>query len=152
MYKRQTKDRLAANGKDEDLVEYYRFANLEVAIADDFNQVAKQEEIYQIMMGCREKNYAWLMNRVHNARITAWWDRAVDIIPADGGKGIGIKKVLEYYHLDQSESLAFGDGNNDIEILQSVGTGIAMANASDKLKEVADDICGDVADDGIYYY
>ena len=147
-----TKDRLAANGKDEDLVEYYRFANLEVAIADDFNQVAKQEEIYQIMMGCREKNYAWLMNRVHNARITAWWDRAVDIIPADGGKGIGIKKVLEYYHLDQSESLAFGDGNNDIEMLQSVGTGIAMANASDKLKEVADDICGDVADDGIYYY
>ena len=81
-----------------------------------------------------------------------WWDRAVDIIPANGGKGIGIQKVLEYYHLDKSEALAFGDGNNDIEMLLSVGTGVAMGNASPQLKEVADEICKDVAEDGIYDY
>ena len=48
--------------------------------------------------------------------------------------------------------MAFGDGNNDIEMLKAVGNGIAMANASDDLKAVADEICGDVSEDGIYHY
>ena len=60
--------------------------------------------------------------------------------------------MLEYYHLDKSEAIAFGDGNNDIEMLQSVGTGVAMGNGSEQLKAVADDVCGHAADDGIYYY
>ena len=48
--------------------------------------------------------------------------------------------------------MAFGDGNNDIEMLRAVGNGIAMGNASDDLKAVADEICGDVSEDGIYQY
>ena len=48
--------------------------------------------------------------------------------------------------------MAFGDGNNDIEMLKSVGHGVAMANASEEVKAIADDVCGDVAEDGIYYY
>ncbi len=104
------------------------------------------------MLGCREKDHPAILKGVAGAKIAAWWDRAVDIIPADGGKGIGIQKILAYYHLTKSEALAFGDGNNDIEMLQAVGTGIAMANASPQLKEVAHDVCGHVAEDGIYHY
>ena len=48
--------------------------------------------------------------------------------------------------------MAFGDGNNDIEMLEAVGIGVAMANASDELKNVADEICGDVSEDGVYHY
>lgn len=54
---------------------------MKVEVADDFNEVAK-DEVYQIMVGCREKDYSILMDNVENAKITAWWDRAVDIIPA----------------------------------------------------------------------
>ena len=61
-------------------------------------------------------------------------------------------KILEYYNLDRSEAVAFGDGNNDIQMLQAVEYGIAMGNAADSVKEKAADICGDVADDGIYHY
>ena len=85
-------------------------------------------------------------------RITAWWDRAVDIIPVNSGKGTAIARVLDYYHLTKEEAMAFGDGNNDIEMLQAVGHGVAMQNASVELKSVADDICDDVANDGIYLY
>ncbi len=146
-----TKDRIAANGTDQDLADYYGYAGLTVEIADDFDMLL-QEEIYQVMMGCCESEYIAMMKGIRQAKITAWWDRAVDIIPADGGKGKAIEKVLEYYHLDKSEAIAFGDGNNDIEILQSVGTGVAMGNGSEQLKAVADDVCGHAADDGIYYY
>ena len=146
-----TKDRLAANGTDDDLEEYYAFAHQVLTVAEDFEAVC-QQEIYQVMLGCRETDYPAILDGVQGAKITAWWDRAVDIIPASGGKGIGIQKILDYYRLDRTEAMAFGDGNNDIEMLEAVGTGIAIENASNRLKAVASDVCGHVAEDGIYHY
>ena len=147
-----TKSRLVANGKDNDLSEYYGFGGLKLKAATDFDVVADKEEIYQIMLGCRKNDYKTTMQNVKEAQITAWWDRAVDIIPLNGGKGTAIAKMLEYYQLSKEEAMAFGDGNNDIEMLQAVGTGVAMQNASSELKAVANHICDDVANDGIYSY
>ena len=48
--------------------------------------------------------------------------------------------------------MAFGDGNNDIEMLEAVGTGVAMGNASAQLQSIADALCGPVAQDGIYAF
>lgn len=146
-----TKNRLAANGTDQDLSDYFANVKLEVDVADDLDMVLG-EEIYQVMMGCYESEYECMMKHIRHAKITAWWDRAVDIIPADGGKGKAVEKILEYYNIDKSEAIAFGDGNNDIDMIQSVGTGVAMANGSKQLKAAADVVCGDVAEDGIYYY
>lgn len=146
-----TVDRLAANGKDRDLAEYYAFSKTELEVAEDFEQAAK-EEVFQIMMGCRKGEYGLVLENTENVKIAAWWDRAVDIIPADGGKGVGVRKVLEYYHIPKEDAIAFGDGDNDMEMLEAVGTGVAMGNASDRLKAAADDLCGHVADDGIYDY
>lgn len=146
-----TKRRLTANGTDEDLTEYFSFVHVDIKAAADFDAVA-EGEVYQLMTSCREEEYPEIMRDVSGAKIVAWWDRAADIIPASGGKGVGIEKILQYYRLDRSQALAFGDGNNDIEMLQAVGTGVAMENASDQLKAVADEICGHVAQDGIYHY
>lgn len=147
-----TPEKLAANGKDEDLVKYFALAKLDVDVSDKFDDIVESGEIYQIMSGGRENEYPAFLQDVENAKIAAWWDRAVDIIPADSGKGVGIEHVLAHYHLKKEEALAFGDGNNDIEMLQAVGTGVAMENGSDELKAVADDICGHAADDGVYHY
>lgn len=146
-----TKDRMAANGKDQDLIDYYAFGNAEVDVAEDFEDI-KKEKVYQVLMGARVEEYQEILKGVQGAEITAWWDRAVDIIPVNAGKGAGIEKMLKYYGIDRSQAMAFGDGNNDIEMLKAVGNGIAMANASDDLKAVADEICGDVSEDGIYHY
>ena len=146
-----TKDQLISNGTDEDLDQYYAFGKQTVIISDDFDRVS-QGTVYQLLMSCRESDFSTILDGVHGAKITSWWDRAVDIIPATGGKGTGIAKVLKYYGFDRSEALAFGDGNNDVEMFQAVGTGVAMENASEKLKAIATDHCGHVAEDGIYYY
>ena len=50
------------------------------------------------------------------------------------------------------DAMAFGDGNNDLEMFGAVGTGVAMANGSDALKAAATDICGACVEDGIYHY
>ena len=146
-----TRDRMVANGRDQDLVDYYAFAKREVEVAPDFDRAAG-EEVYQVMLGGRKTDYPLLLRGTRRAKIAAWWDRAADIIPADGGKGVGIGKILAFYQLDRAQALAFGDGDNDIEMLQAVGRGIAMGNASQGLKAVADDVCGPVAQDGIYHY
>lgn len=146
-----TKDRLAANGSDKDLADYYAFAHQKLTVAEDFDSVSR-EEVYQVMLGCREADYQAILYGVDGAKIAAWWDRAVDVIPSNGGKGLGIRKILEYYCFDRTEAIAFGDGNNDIEMLEAVGTGVAMENASPRLKAIADDVCGHVAEDGIYHY
>lgn len=146
-----TKDRLAANGYDDDLAEYYSFAGIPLEVTDDFNAVARQE-VYQVMLGCRASDHQALLQGVAGARITGWWDRAVDVIPSNCSKGRGIEKILEYYGIRKEEAIAFGDGNNDLEMLQTVGIGIAMENGSPQLKAVASEVCGHVADDGIYHY
>ena len=146
-----TRNRLAANGWDPDLADYYRLAKLELTVAPDFD-AASQEDVYQILIGCRRTDHAALLDGAQGVKIAVSWDRAVDVIPASGGKGVAIDKVLAYFGLDVSQSMAFGDSQNDLEMLKTVGVGVAMGNATAQLKAVADDVCGAVSEDGIYHY
>ena len=64
-------------------------------------------------------------------------------------KGVAVQKVCDYLHVPIQDTIAFGDGRNDLEMLETVGTGVAMDNAVPEAKAVADEICPDVNDDGI---
>ena len=129
--------RLAANGSEPDLEEYFAIGGVELKIAEDFEEMAKGE-IFQVLMGGREEEYPAILKDVPHAKIAAWWNRAVDIIPASGGKGIAVEKVLEFYGISKADSMAFGDGNNDLKMLKEVGTGVAMENAIPSVKEAAE--------------
>lgn len=146
-----TRDRLAANGRDADLVDYFAIAGLEVPVTQEFDAVCRQD-VYQIMLGSRREEYPALMDGVPGAKIAAWWDRAIDVIPAAGGKGTGVEKTLAYFGLNRAQAMAFGDGGNDLEMFGAVGLGVVMENASAALKAAAGDMCGHVAQDGVYHY
>ena len=142
-----------ANGCDKDLADYFAIAKSKVNVLDNFDfEKLMDKKVYQMMVGCYKEEYADILRDVDGARITAWWTRAADITPANGNKGVGVRKILDYYHLDKENAIAFGDGTNDIEMLEAVGTGVAMGNATDDVKAVADAICGHVTEDGIYHY
>lgn len=146
-----TKTRFAANGLDDDLLAFFQIGGHSIEESPDFAEVAKQE-VFQIMSGGYLSERPQLVKDTDNAKVAAWWDRAVDIVPADGGKGVGVTKVLEYFGIDRANAMAFGDGNNDLEMFQAVDNGIAMGNGSDDLKAIARDVCGKVSEDGIYNY
>ena len=63
-----------------------------------------------------------------------------------------VSAVFRHYGFSKAEAIAFGDGHNDIEMLENVGMGIAMGNAKDEVKAKADFVCKSVEDDGIYHY
>lgn len=147
-----TKDFIAANDADEELVAYFNVGGFKVNVADNFDELVRDHVVYQIMMSGTKEEYPMILEGVHDSKIAAWWDKAFDLIPKTGGKGIGVQAILDYYGFSNEEALAFGDGGNDIEMLQTVGTGVAMGNALDHVKAIADDVCGHVAEDGIYHY
>ena len=64
-------------------------------------------------------------------------------------KATGILKALEYLNVDIENSYAFGDGKNDIEMLSTVGCGIAMGNADDEVKKYANKVTETVHNDGV---
>jgi len=66
-------------------------------------------------------------------------------------KGVGIRRLLEAVGGTAEESIAFGDGYNDFEMLDYVNIGVAMGNANDRLKKGADYVTRDINDDGIYH-
>lgn len=76
---------------------------------------------------------------------TAWLD-----IAADGTtKASGLERLRAILKLDSEDTLAVGDGRNDIEMLQWAGHGVAMGQAPDEVKDVADAVTADVDADGL---
>ncbi|WP_245799697.1 Cof-type HAD-IIB family hydrolase [Virgibacillus proomii] len=65
-------------------------------------------------------------------------------------KETAIVKVLEHLNINRKNSFAYGDGMNDLEMIQYVHRGIAMGNAKEALKLVADDITDTPDEDGIF--
>lgn len=65
-------------------------------------------------------------------------------------KGTGVKKTLEALGIDIKDSYGFGDSENDMELVAMCGTGIAMGNARQELKEAADYVTTDIEEDGIF--
>lgn len=65
-------------------------------------------------------------------------------------KSSAIQYLLEYLQMDQKDTIAIGDGMNDMDMLQYCHIGIAMGNGDERLKAIADDISDDVDNDGLY--
>lgn len=76
----------------------------------------------------------------------------IEINPLGISKGKALKKLAKIKNVLITDIIAFGNGENDIEMLKFAGKGIAMANSFESVKEVADDICGDNEHDGIGLY
>ena len=66
----------------------------------------------------------------------------------EASKYCAVKFLQKYWHLNDDEILAIGDQNNDIELLRAGGIKVAMGNATDKLKMIADYITDTVYNDG----
>jgi len=64
----------------------------------------------------------------------------IEVFTPDTNKGNALQYVADYYSIPREDIYAFGDAHNDLEMIRYAGKGIAMANASDELKEAADEV------------
>lgn len=93
-----------------------------------------------------EEQFKGKVNPIHSM------PQFLDCMPAGIHKGRSLLEIADFYGIDHKDTLAFGDEINDETMIEMAGTGIAMANASDYIKNLADDICPTNDDDGIALY
>lgn len=108
-------------------------------------------KIYQSLLFCTEKEEKQYHEQYENFKFIRWHPYSVDILPSGGSKAEGIKKMIAKLGFRLEDVYAFGDGLNDIEMIQTVGNGVAMGNAVAELKEHAKLITKDVDANGITY-
>jgi hypothetical protein len=83
----------------------------------------------------------------HEAEVVRSEPTYLEILPEGVNKGAALRRVSEITSVALGEIAAFGDSNNDIEMLRAAGLGVAVGNALDNVKAVADYVAA--ADNGL---
>jgi HAD superfamily hydrolase (TIGR01484 family) len=85
---------------------------------------------------------------LHGTDYVVGWTAWMDLTPVGVSKASGLAIVAEKLGVDQADVLAIGDGRNDVEMLAWAGRGVAMGQAVEEVRAVADDVTATVYDDG----
>lgn len=108
-----------------------------------------REPIYQIVMVATEEDTEKIKAKLPSLQVTRSSPYSADLICQGQSKIKGIETAGSYFGFDLSEVMAFGDSENDLEMLSGVGLGVAMGNADDKIKASADYTTATNNSDGI---
>lgn len=86
----------------------------------------------------------WLAPRLNGlGRLVFSESTFLELLPTDASKGAAMRVMLERAGVSPDEVVAMGDAPNDIEMLQEAGIGVAVDNADQAVKAVADAVVGD---------
>ncbi|TWI56876.1 Cof-type HAD-IIB family hydrolase [Halalkalibacter nanhaiisediminis] len=111
----------------------------------------QNREIYQSLIFCTEEEEREYVDAFSSFDFVRWHPFSADVLPVNGSKARGIEAVINHLGFAEEDVYAFGDGLNDIEMLQFVQNSVAMGNASDTVKSAAKHVTKDVGEDGIEY-
>lgn len=109
----------------------------------------KTHPIFQVLLFNEENEQPTYEKQFEQLRFVRWHEFSCDVMPGNGSKAHGIEKFVTNLGLEWKDTYAFGDGLNDLEMLQKVHTSVAMGNSVEKIKNIADYITDDVAEDGL---
>ncbi|MEC0092300.1 Cof-type HAD-IIB family hydrolase [Paenibacillus macquariensis] len=108
------------------------------------------EEIYGMCLYADEVEAQKFVDQFPKLKFKRWHNYVMNVYEdTEASKSSAIIQVLDYYNICRSEAIAFGDGGNDIDMLEYVGLGIAMGNAEQELQDKADFITKKASEDGI---
>ncbi len=108
------------------------------------------EDIFQMSPYIPASQDQAFLDYVGHVKGARWGGRFMDVFPDTGGKANGMDQMLAYFGLSLEQTMAFGDGGNDIEMLEHAHIGIAMGNADPQVKSHADMVTDSIHEDGIY--
>jgi Cof subfamily protein (haloacid dehalogenase superfamily) len=147
--------RIFARRKSEwsDLVEHYGEPPAE--IINDLYQRLPEISVNKLCIGGTEQRIRalhWQLDRMYHNQIAttrAGVDGMMEVLPPGFSKGKGVVALIKDMGLDPKNVMAIGDGENDVDMLKSVGVPVAMSNAKQVLKDVAKYIVASNDEDGV---
>ena len=105
--------------------------------------------LYQACVYITEEETQILESVAGKCVVTRWHPGGVDIIAKGGGKRTAVERYCRMQGWMPEEIIAFGDSENDLEMLQFAGIGVALGNAEPEVKAAADYVTDDIDDDGV---
>lgn len=121
------------------------------------NELKNMEKVHKCSYFYAGKDSGWFKEKLKK------WDMDVavfsqsetrgnsgEITKSAFSKGSAIRYLSSYLEIPIEDTIAIGDSENDIGMLQAAGVGIAMGNAFDYVKKAADDVTSSVDEDGVY--
>ena len=116
-----------------------------------------QEPRNKILMMDDEKKIAEMLTAARSqfegrASVTCSKPWFLEFNPVLATKGIALQRIAEQLGLELSRFIAFGDGLNDLSMLQNAGKGVLMANGQKSIRPLCDDVCLSNQEDGVARY
>ncbi|WP_409300714.1 Cof-type HAD-IIB family hydrolase [Peribacillus sp. SCS-155] len=111
----------------------------------------KGRELFQSLLFCPEGEEKRYEQDFPDFDFVRWHPVSVDVLPRGGSKAEGINRIVKKLGIAPERHYAFGDGLNDMEMLQTIRNSVAMGNAQSKVKEAARYVTKSVEDDGILH-
>lgn len=116
----------------------------------DLREVAENNDIYEYSIFMTEEEInSRFVPVFRGLTYPRWHPYFCDIVNEGLSKSLGAAKILESLGIHREECMAFGDGGNDIPIIEYAGIGVAMGNATENVKAAADYVTLSVDEDGI---
>lgn len=140
------KDRVYLNYIDETVIKAQESVAIPILPIDEYHGAP----IYQFIGYMGRKETEAFEKNIPNCKVTRWYEDGIDIISKEGGKRTGIQKFMEAYGFSREEIIAFGDGDNDADMLEFAGIGVAMGNAAEIAREKADYVTDHIDEDGLW--
>ncbi|WP_019416101.1 Cof-type HAD-IIB family hydrolase [Paenisporosarcina sp. TG20] len=107
------------------------------------------QKIYQSLVFCTEEEELSYRETFPLLKFVRWHRVSVDILPKGASKAKAIEFLCEHFNIAVEDTIAFGDGLNDIEMLETVGFGVCMGNGHEEALKRANYITDHVDDDGL---
>ncbi len=131
--------------RNGECMEYYRrVIKTPLIVTDDVMQYITEPPSKMIAIELhdhdKQERFRLALKEMVGEKITLLYSNPyyMEIFPSEAGKGSAVKRLADILGVDIKDTYAAGDEQNDISMLQAAGCGIAMANATDLVKENAD--------------
>lgn len=139
----------AINYVDDTTLAMYNYVNIPVPPIKPVSEIIECD-VLQLSVFVDLQQEIELLNVLADCSSSRWHPAFTDINVKNINKATGMDIFLAHYGLKIENTMAFGDGGNDVSMLKHAATGIAMENATDSAKAAADYITASVDEDGIF--
>lgn len=128
---------------------FYDFLHVDQLPVRSFEE-AIQEPIYQMTPFFPQEEEAEICPLIPHCEMGRWFPAFTDVTAKGNTKQRGIDAIINHFGIRLEETMAFGDGGNDISMLRHAAIGVAMAGANDAVKAAANYVTAAVDEDGIW--
>lgn len=139
---------------DEKLLDIFSFGEPKVTTGDIRNYL--KADPTSLLIHAEESQVSTIRNHlsdvhaelIDHRRWGAPW-HVIEIVRSGLNKAVGLSHVTKHLNIPKERVIAFGDEDNDLEMIEYAGIGVAMGNAISPLKNIANEITGTNNEDGI---